>query len=774
MDKRTPTRREPEPSSDHWSDRAGGWVALAVAGILEIARAGVRGLRRLAGTLGRQGVDSARWARPWLGRATSDARRDLARAGRWTGRSSSALASGLRPLGAGLVAGGRRLGRQAGPRGRAPAGALGRGLTRAGAALLGATRGRRTVLTRVAVVLFALGLAGWFLPGPVLGTAANFAEVDDPPFPPLADRSVVVAADGTPLGTVHDGENRRVVPLDEVPPLVQELVAVAEDRRFYDHEGYDQSGMARAALANLQARGVDQGGSTITQQLVKQNLVGSDRTPVRKLRELVLSVAVERKVSKQDLLARYLNQVYFGAGAYGIAAASETYFGTDPAGLRPEQAALLAALIREPGLDAWSEPGTVRARRDQVLEAAAEQGVLEPGAGEELRRRDLGLLPAPLGPEILDRDLVAAVERELAATPELGPDPEARLERFRTGGWTVETTIEPAAQGAAQRAVAAYLTEVDGRGAAVASVEPGTGRITALHSVRPPELAHLNLASDGRRQPGSAFKPLAAVAALEAGLDPDEKLEGRSGAEFDLGAEDWEVDNFDDTDHRKVDLAVALRDSVNTAFAQLGAAVGAERLAEVVERVGIDRDATLGPPSEWGPAIALGGVHQGVSPLEMAAAYATMANDGAYVAPTMIERVVDGDGNVVLARTPEPRPAIDPVVNGNVRSMLEAVVSEGTGTAARLSGRDAFGKTGTSQDRADAWFVGATPELSAAVWVGHPLGRTPMPAATGGTVAAPMWKVLMSGALQGRDPSSFPDARPLRSRGSLDLPDADT
>ncbi|MBW3581332.1 MAG: transglycosylase domain-containing protein, partial [Actinobacteria bacterium] len=552
------------------------------------------------------------------------------------------------------------------------------------------------------------------------------------------------------------------------------VIAVAEDRRFYEHEGYDQTGIVRAAFANVQAGELDQGGSTITQQLVKQNLVGSDRTPVRKVRELVLSVAVERRTSKDELLARYLNQVYFGAGAYGIAAAAETYFGTDPAGLRPEQAALLATLIREPALDPWSQPDEVRGRRDVVLSAAAEEGVLEPGAAEELRRHDLGLLPAPFVPGVTEPDLVAAVERELAARPELGPDAGARLERFRSEGWTVETTIEPAALDAARRAVDAYLPAVDGRGAAVAVVEPGTGRITALHSVRPPELAHLDLASSGRRQPGSAFKPLAAVAALEAGLDLDDELEGQSGVEFDLDPEDWEVDNFEGTDHRRVDLAVALRDSVNTAFAQLGVAVGPERLAEVVERLGIDPEATLGPPAEWGPAIALGGVHQGVTPLELATAYATMANDGVYVAPTVIERVVDAAGNVVLARAPEPRPAIDPAVNGTVRSMLEEVVSEGTGTGARLAGREVFGKTGTSQDRADAWFVGATPELAAAVWVGHPLGRTSMPAATGGTVAAPMWKVLMTGALQGRDAGSFPEPEPLPSRGSLELPEADS
>ena len=635
---------------------------------------------------------------------------------------------------------------------------------------------RRTValaLPRVIAVVAVVGLLGWFAPGPLLGAAASLADVDDAPFPPLAQRSTVVAADGTTLGVVHDGRNRRVVPLDTVPPIVRRLVAIAEDRRFFGHDGYDHAAMLRAVLANARSRGVSQGASTITQQLVKQNLVGSDRSPLRKARELVLTVAVERRTTKAQLLGRYLNEVYFGNRAYGIAAAAETYFGTTADQLLPEQAALLAVLIRAPTrLDPWRNPAAVLARRNALLRAAAREGALDGARARAAAATGTGVLPAPSRPGVNDPDLVRAVEAEIAARPELGDTPAERLRRYRTGGWSVVTTIDPTVQQAARQAAAGGTARMGVSGAAVAVVEPGTGRIRALASRRPPELQQLELATAGRRQPGSAFKPIAAVAALEAGLDPLQPLEGRSGVGFDLPRERWEVGNFADDDHHRPNLGMALRDSVNTAFAQVGVAVGAERLADTAGRLGIDVPAALGPPSEQGPAIALGGVRHGVTPMEMAGAYAAIASDGAYVRPTLLERIVGPDGEQVLGLTPRPRRAVEPAVDATVRTMLQEVVRDGTGAQAALPGWPAFGKTGTSQDRADAWFVGAVPGLAAAVWIGDPRARTPMPTATGGTVAAPMWRDVMTAALAGRPPdtAAFAPPGPLPPRQPVDLP----
>ncbi|MGQ0521317.1 MAG: transglycosylase domain-containing protein, partial [Actinomycetota bacterium] len=755
---------------------AGAW---ACAGRAAAAPLGLRARRAAAASLGRMG---RRLAGVELDPATFPSR---ARA--WL----AGLAAALVPVQEQAARGWEQVVRQDAPalgrKGRALARATERG---SGRALLATGRGglrawrwsrpllvpvrqlAAAVVPRLVVLLAVLGLAGWFAPGPLLGAAASLAAVDRTPFRPLAQRSTVTAVDGTELGVVHGGQNRRLVPLDQVPPLVRRLVAVAEDRRFYEHDGFDQAAIVRAALANARSGQVTQGASTITQQLVKQNLVGADRSALRKVRELVLTVAVERRTSKRQLLDRYLNEVYFGNGAYGIAAAAETYFGLPPGQLRAEQAALLATLIRAPTrLDPWRDPAAVLTRRNALLREAAAAGALSPAAARAASGAELGVAPQPIRPGIADPDLVRAVEAEIAARPELGPDPATRLRRFRTGGWSVRTTIDPTLQAHVRRAAGAGADRMHVSGAAVAVVEPGTGRIRALASRRPADLGQLELATDGRRQPGSAFKPLAAIAGLEAGLDPATTLEGRSGVTFDLEPEDWEVHNFGDGDHRSVDLAGALRDSVNSAMAQVGVAAGAERLADVAGRLGIDEPAALGPAVERGPAIALGGVSHGVTALEMAGAYAAIAADGAYVRPTLIERITGDRGQEILRRAPDPTRAVDRAVNARVRSMLQEVVTSGTGTQAALPGWQPFGKTGTSQDRADAWFVGAVPDLAAAVWIGDPRSRTPMPTATGGTVAAPLWREVMTAALAGTPPTNFSPAGDLPPRTPVALPD---
>ncbi|HET7488672.1 MAG TPA: transglycosylase domain-containing protein [Acidimicrobiales bacterium] len=633
---------------------------------------------------------------------------------------------------------------------------------RAGRVLRPVARRCGRVVPRVAAVAVALALVGWFAPGPLLSTTAGVATVPANPFPPLAQRSVVLAADGSPLGVVAGRANRRVVALGDVPPLVRRLVVLSEDRRFYQHKGWDQSAILRAAVADVRGRGSTQGASTISQQLVKQNLVGGQRSAMRKVRELVLSVAVERESTKSELLGRYLNQVYFGSGAYGIAAAAETYFGTTVGRLRPEQAALLAVVIRSPSrLNPWRDPDSVRERRDELLRAAAGAGDLTPADAARAATTPLGLLPAPARPPVIDPDLVGAVQAEIASRPELGATPAERLGRFESGGWSVQTTLDPAVQAAAGRAARSAAAGAGAPGAAVAVVEPGTGRVRALYSARPPGLDQLDLASSGRRQPGSAFKPLAAIAALEGGLDPAQPLEGQSGRTYDLDPEDWQVRNFDDADYPAPDLRGALVKSINSAFAQLGVAVGGAKVAGVAGRLGVDVDAALGPPPERGPALALGGTSRGVTPLELAAAYAAIADEGVYVRPTLIERIVDPEGREVLRRAPDPRPAVDPAVNDLVRSMLQDVVRSGTGTAAALPGWQPFGKTGTSQDRADAWFVGAVPTAAGAVWVGDPRTRVPMPTATGGTVAAPAWRDVMEVAVRDQPPRTFPAGPPL-------------
>ncbi|MGH2686292.1 MAG: transglycosylase domain-containing protein, partial [Actinomycetota bacterium] len=273
---------------------------------------------------------------------------------------------------------------------------------------------------------------------------------------------------------------------------------------------------------------------------------------------------------------------------------------------------------------------------------------------------------------------------------------------------------------------------------------------------------------------GSAFKPFTAVAALESGLAPSQRLVGNGPIKLDYGRpEKWEVDNFEGSDMGRVDLPTALRKSVNTAFAQIGVAAGAEAITGVVKRVGIDVDAALGDGSQRGPSIALGGVAHGVSALEMATAYSVFANGGNAVEPYLIERVLDADGEVLYEREPRPEPVIDPAIAGTVRWMLQEAVARGTGTAARIDGLTPMGKTGTSQDAADAWFVGSIPTLTAAVWVGDPDARVPMSNATGGTVAAPIWHTIVAGVAAHEEQPPFPQVPDLPPAEGLELPDAE-
>jgi membrane peptidoglycan carboxypeptidase len=605
--------------------------------------------------------------------------------------------------------------------------------------------------------------------GPVLSVVAHLAIGDQAreDLPDLAQTSQVVAREGTPLGVV-ERERRALVEVDSLPEHVPGLVLAAEDHRFADHEGYDLTGLVRAAFTNARAGEVEQGGSTITQQLAKLNFTGDAPSFARKAQELLYAVRLEDELSKSELLERYLNQVYFGNGAHGIGAAAEEYFGVAASDLTPSQAATLAGVIQRPStLDPRENPEAVERRRDSVLGRAAAAGFLDrddaaAAAAEPLQLADPA--PRPRTDPILD-----AVRAEVRTLEALGSTPEERLERLESGGLRVETTLDPALQMTTAAAIAAAFGD-EGPTAAVAAVDPRTGAVRALRSGRD-GAGGFDLARQGRRQPGSTFKPLTAVAALEQGLSLRQPLVGDGPVELDHGGpEPWRVDNFDGQDLGSVDLREALRTSVNTAFAQLGVAVGVDAIADVAERVGIDPEAALGTPDQRGPSVALGGIAHGVSPLELAMAYTPFATDGSVAEPYLVERVLDRDGNVIHERDPEARRAIDPAIAGQVRSMLESAVHEGTGRAARIDGIPVFGKTGTSQDGADAWFVGSTTDLTTAVWIGHPDGRVSMPEATGGRLAAPIWREITASWASTHPIEVMPAAAPADDGPGLTLP----
>lgn len=619
--------------------------------------------------------------------------------------------------------------------------------------------GAAAVTWVVLVVAATVPAAGGY--GDVVDVEFDIPE--DTALPTLAERSVVYAADGSVLAVLHDEQDRRIVPLSGLPDHVWQAVIAAEDRRFFEHEGYDLEAIGRAAVANVRARAVAQGGSTITQQLAKQNFLTDEQTIERKARELTYAIALEQRLSKAQLLERYLNQVYFGAGAYGIAAAAEEWFAAPPEALTLEQAALLAGMIRAPGrLDPRRHPGEATARRDAVLRGMADVGYLPPERVETALQVPMAVMPARER-AVTEPYFVEAVKREFLDNPAFGEDRDARVERLFNGGLAIHTTIDRRLQQIAHDVVERhYPAGASERTAAIAAVDPRNGRVLATHSGGDFESEAYDLATQGRRHPGSAFKLFVLATALERGRPISSTVSGAGPRSFDWTPhqEPYRVRNFANSSYGTLTLHEALVRSVNTAFVQLMLETGVSYVVEKAGHLGIDVNAAFGDLSHRGPAIAIGGMYRGVTPLEMASAIGAFANEGRRNAPFLIDHVRDGSGNELYRHAAAPGQAVSPQTAATMLDAMQAVVARGTGTRAQLPGWPVAGKTGTAQNFADAWFVGTTPVLSTAVWIGHPDGRVPYPGMTGGTFAAPVWRDFVATALEGVPPQPFPPPPP--------------
>ena len=576
---------------------------------------------------------------------------------------------------------------------------------------------------------------------------------------PLEERSVIEAADGSVLAEVHGDIDREIVSLDDVPRHVRTAVLAAEDQRFYEHEGYDLAGILRALVANLRAGGVSQGGSTITQQLAKQNFVGSEQSLSRKVAEVVHAVALEEELGKDELLERYLNEVYFGSGAYGIETAAAEFFDSTTSELDVHEAAMLAGVIRAPSsLEPRENPSGAEARRDQVLHAMAAGGLLDESEARELAARPLEIAP-PRESATTEPFAVEAVKRAFLESEAFGDTREDREHLLYTGGVRIRTNLDPELQQHAREAVDGRDAEEGPTGALVA-LDPRDGRVRAMYADADFSETQFDVITQGRRQPGSALKPFLFASALESGIPREIELEGESGSVFE-DVRGWDSDgdgvrNFGERDHGRVALTDALVSSVNTAFAELVLLLGTDPFVDLLHRTGIDIDAALGP--EPGPAISLGGLQRGVTPLELAGAYGVLATGGQHVAPRVIERVDDRDGQPIHEARAEPEVRVHPAAAAATTEAMQDVVRHGTGTGAQISGWEPAGKTGTTQNSADAWFVGSVPTLTTAVWLGHPEGQVPMPGVTGGSVPAPVWAEFMTAALEDEDPADFPEA----------------
>lgn len=596
----------------------------------------------------------------------------------------------------------------------------------------------------------------------LIATACAVEPIEDPGIGTGDLTTTVYAADGSVLAEWHAEQDRVLVTYDELPRHLVDAVVAIEDRRFWVHNGVDVRAVVRAATENLEAGEVIQGGSTITQQYVKKVLLSDEVTLERKAEEAGLALRIEETFDKTEIFERYANVVYFGEGAYGVGAAARRYFGKTPSQLTLGESALLAGLIASPTLlNPFEDLDAAVARREIVLDAMIELGWVD--VSDAIRAAEEPVILAPRGAADRMRfpHFTEEVRRSLLENPALGKTPEERLERLMGGGLAIHTTLVPDQQIAAEAAVSSVLTE-DGPQAALVAVDPRTGHVTSLvggidyYDPQNPT-AQFNLATQGLRQPGSSFKPFVLAAALQEGVDLDSLWPGGRSTTIGSGADAWEVTNHEQAFFPALSLREATVFSVNVPYAHLIDWIGPERVVATARAAGIESE--LAPV----PALALG--VEEVTPLEMAAAYGTFANRGIHVDPVLVTRVVAPNGDVLYEHVPTLTRAFSEQVADQITATLTEVVRRGTGQQARI-GRPVAGKSGTTEGYHDAWFIGYTPELSAAVWVGYPEGNQAMVApatpytVTGGTWPAQIWSRFAIAALSGTAYTPPPDLPP--------------
>lgn len=574
---------------------------------------------------------------------------------------------------------------------------------------------------------------------------------------PLALRSTITSATGSRLARLFK-ENRGLTSIDVVPQSMLDAVLAAEDARFFAHDGYDVRAIVRAALVNWKTGEVAQGGSTITQQYVKNTFFRDPgETLERKARELRLAVEVEKRYSKREILERYLNTVYFGEGAYGVRAAAETFFGHGVRELSLPESALLAAIIKSPAnYDPRDHPRLAKARRNYVLGRMSDLDFVSVKRSLRAQRRPLGAIARPPLWATHQPYFVEAVKREVLDDPRLGATPLERERALWKGGLRIRSTLQPDLQKAAQGAAESVLNEPGDPEVAIIAIRPSNGEIVAMVGGRDWSESQVNLAlgvegGGSGRQPGSSFKPIVAATALEAGRSLDDTFEsGPARFSFPDGSS-WTVQNAEGGSYGSLSLHEAMVHSVNGVYARLAIDLGAGQIATQAQLMGVHADLPAYP------SIALGSAE--VSVLDMASAYSVLANNGTAIEPTTIRSIRFANGEVIKPIQEKTAHVVAPGNAYLVTSALQDVIRRGTGRAAYI-GRPAAGKTGTTNDYADAWFVGYTPDLVAAVWVGYPEGRIPMLSVhgtqvLGGTYPAVIWRSFMLEALRGLPPRNF-------------------
>ena len=719
----------------------------------------------------------------------------------------------------------------------------------------------RLVLLLVVVVASALLVASLALPG-ALATSdmLDTVERDVLDIPPMGDanappqNSYVYAADGSELAELTFEENRVPITLDEVPDDVINAVLATEDADFYRHEGVDHTAIARAFVTNLRGGGIEQGGSTITQQYVKNAFLDGAQTYQRKLQEAVYAIELERQMTKPEILESYLNRTYFGQGVYGIGTAAERYFSKQPDELSLGEAATLAGLIRAPERNnPINSPENAETRRTVVLGQMAFHGFITDDqarvASDEPLELEISEPTPPKNPfwvewvsRLLTNDRVAdGLGSQTSALSAMGSTFEERRRMVFQSGLRIHTTLDPEMQEQAEATLRDHLSHEDESPeelarepmGALVSVAPDTGGITAM-AIGPQEYGSCSeddswvgedaagrllcdrtklnpvVPVDGspmaRRQPGSAFKPFLIAAVLEDGVPPTFEMDATGPQEIDGctdGGDPWEVRNTGGDG--VLDMYEAVERSSNVYHARLVADLGPEKLVRMAQRLGVT-DSDLTPDC----ALSLGA--GSVTPLEMASAYATLANSGVRCAPYAITRIEDAQGNTIWEHSDDCSRVVDHEVADRVTDILAGPVgSGGTAPVADLGRWPTRGKTGTTNNYTDAWFVGYVRQLATAAWVGYPGGTTHFasleqaqaacpqgealeePACAesrqledvtiagqhysrvfGGTIPAPMWAAYMRQAVQHFSPAQFPDPPALPTGQVPDLLQADS
>ena len=623
--------------------------------------------------------------------------------------------------------------------------------------------------------------------------------------PRLAESSKIYSSDGTLITTLHEEQNRTIIPIERMPKSVLDAVIAIEDERFYEHDGVDFRAVARAIVANATSGEIREGGSTITQQYVKNVLISpgetAPKTIERKLNEAALARQLETKLSKDEILERYLNTVYFGEGAYGIEAAAKTYFGVTARKLTLAQSAMLAGIIRLPEqYDPYKNPEAARQRRDTVLEKMADLGYAQPDEVQRAQASKIKLQRVALKDTYPAPYFIDYVQRLITYHPSfaaLGKTVAQRTRRLFKGGLKIFTTVDLEMQAAAEAAAMEILPNASDPHTSVVAVEPSSGAVRAMvggrdYFARPKDdpYAKLNLAilakpnlgcvrpAPGKkcdlrapgsgRQAGSAFKPFVLAAAIEDGISLAKTYKAGSQITFpgaDNGADytvrNYEGGNFGD----KLSVLEATVFSVNVVYAQLIEEIGPERVAEVATDMGITT-----PLCSTCLSSALGSNE--VNPMDMASAYGTFAAGGTLNPSYGITKIVDSSGKVLYDAKDDPEleaeDAIEPAVAYLTTTALEQVIQRGTGVNAQI-GRPAAGKTGTAQEYRDAWFGGYTPALAAAVWVGYPGGQIEMkPSCSGTSACRPTRTVSGSGVTGGSFPAMI--WQRFMSRALSDVP----